>query len=149
MLPDANFSRFMSLVLRHAPDEVGIALDENLAIQGDRIRAVKGHSVQLDLGLRAAVPPDTLYHGTKLRFLIAILGQGLTRQERHHVHLSADIATAAGVAGRRKGDDVLLRIDAKAMADAGHPFFISENGVWLTEKVPPVFLSRIDPKVEA
>jgi RNA:NAD 2'-phosphotransferase (TPT1/KptA family) len=45
--------------------------------------------------------------------------------------------------------NLVLRIDAKAMAADGHPFFLSENGVWLTDSVPTAFLSRIDPKVEA
>ncbi len=182
MPSDADILRFMSLVLRHAPGEAGIALDENgwtdlaglcdavterfgapadevrrivaespkkrFAIEGHRIRAVQGHSVQVDLGLTRAAPPDSLYHGTEQRFLAAILSEGLTRQDRHHVHLSADIATASSVAGRRKGDDVVLRVNANEMAAAGHPFFLSENGVWLTDGVPPIYLSRIDPEAE-
>jgi len=34
-------------------------------------------------------------------------------------------------------------------AAAGHLFFLCENGVRPTDTVPPMFLSRIDPKVEA
>jgi putative RNA 2'-phosphotransferase len=180
---DTQISKFMSLVLRHAPHEAGLVLDENgwadfhklcavmeqkfgvlvddvrrivdespkkrFAIDGNRIRAVQGHSVEVDLGLRPSVPPDILYHGTKDRFLPSILKEGLTKQARHHVHLSADIATAERVAERRKGDDVVLRIDAKAMVTCGFLFFLSENGVWLTESVPSEFLSRLDQEAQA
>jgi len=56
--------------------------------------------------------------------------------ERHHVHLSADEETARGV-GARRGRPVVLVIDAAAMHRDGHVFFVSANGVWLTEDVPP------------
>lgn len=183
MSKDTQISKFMSLVLRHAPQEAGLTLDEHgwadfgslcgviaekfgvtaadvrrivdenpkkrFSIEGGRIRAVQGHSVDVDLSLRPVTPPDVLYHGTNQRFLSAILTEGLTKQARHHVHLSPDIATATIVAGRRKGQDVLLRIDAKAMAASGLAFFLSENGVWLTDHVPPEFLSQIESEVEA
>jgi putative RNA 2'-phosphotransferase len=45
------------------------------------------------------------------------------------------------VAGDAKGRYV-LRVDAAAMHAAGHLFYLAENGVWLTEAVPPAFLRR-------
>ena len=106
---------------------------------GKRIRANQGHSVHVDLGFEAANPPELLFHGTVERFLDSIRKQGLLRGSRHHVHLSADEATAANVGGRR-GKPVILVIDAQAMKDAGYEFFVSPNGVWLTEHVPPEYL---------
>jgi putative RNA 2'-phosphotransferase len=55
------------------------------------------------------------------------------------VHLSADAQTAANV-GARHGTPVVLRIRAGGMAAAGHLFYRSENGVWLTDAVPPQFI---------
>ncbi|MED5372495.1 MAG: RNA 2'-phosphotransferase [Myxococcota bacterium] len=112
-----------------------------LSSDGLRIRANQGHSIAVDLGLEPLQPPDVLFHGTVARFLPAIREQGLTRQARHHVHLSTDRETALDVGGRR-GKPVLLRVDAAGMAEAGHCFFRSENGVWLTDAVPPGFLSE-------
>ncbi|RTM05374.1 MAG: RNA 2'-phosphotransferase [Hyphomicrobiales bacterium] len=177
---DTQISKFMSLVLRHAPEQAGLALDENgwadlgtlcavieqkfgasptdvarvvadnpkkrFAIEGDRIRAVQGHSVDIDLGLAPSTPPALLYHGTKEDFLPAILREGLTSQSRQHVHLSKDIATALIVARRRKGKDVILRIDSEAMAGDGATFFLSDNGVWLTNHVPPRYLHQISER---
>ena len=61
---------------------------------------------------------------------------------RHHVHLSADPKTATSVGGRH-GKPVILTVDAARMHAQGHPFFQAENGVWLTERVPPEFLSPL------
>lgn len=109
---------------------------------GARIRASQGHSAQVDLGYAPADPPPVLFHGTVERFLPAIREQGLLKMKRHHVHLSADEATARNVGGRR-GKPVLLRIDTAAMRAAGHAFFLSANGVWLTETVPPEFIDGL------
>jgi putative RNA 2'-phosphotransferase len=110
-----------------------------LSEDGQRIRANQGHSTTVDLGYEPAEPPDLLYHGTVTRLLPAIREQGLLRMERHHVHLSADEATARAV-GSRRGKPVVLRINAQAMRDSGHVFFVTPNGVWLTDAVPSSFI---------
>ncbi|MCP4676192.1 MAG: RNA 2'-phosphotransferase, partial [Deltaproteobacteria bacterium] len=107
-----------------------------LSDDGNRIRANQGHSVDVDLNYQPSKPPDVLYHGTVDRFLTAITEEGLRRMQRHHVHLSPDRATASNVGGRR-GKPIILRIDAGRMHAEGHCFFLSENGVWLTDHVPP------------
>ncbi|OIN56102.1 RNA 2'-phosphotransferase [Arsenicibacter rosenii] len=104
------------------------------------IRANQGHSIEVDLGLIAKQPPQVLYHGTAIRFLDAILQEGLKKMNRQHVHLSADEQTARMV-GSRHGKPVILLVKAGAMADNGHIFYQSTNGVWLTEHVPVSYLS--------
>jgi putative RNA 2'-phosphotransferase len=164
--------RYLSYVLRHRPDELGLVLQSGgwvgveellgamadagrpLSRQGlervvaddgkgcfsfdeggDRIRANQGHSVDVDLELEPVAPPEVLFHGTVKRFLASIHDLGLVRGSRHHVHLSADRETATTV-GSRRGRPVLLTVDAAAMAQEGHVFFRSANGVWLVEQVP-------------
>lgn len=172
-------SKFLSFVLRHKPESIGLELDPNgwvpldtliekaaaempldgklilevvrtsdkqrfaLSEDGASIRANQGHSVKVDLQLEPKDPPPVLFHGTATRFLDSIMGQGLRPGQRHHVHLSADRETAVAV-GRRHGKPVVLRIAADVMRAQGFVFFLSENGVWLTEKVPPAFLSHIE-----
>jgi len=109
---------------------------------GNRIRANQGHSIAVDLQLTAVPPPDRLFHGTATRYLNAILTEGLTRQSRQHVHLSADTLTALKV-GQRHGTPVILSIDAGQMASTGFTFWQSANGVWLTDAVPPQYLSLL------
>jgi putative RNA 2'-phosphotransferase len=106
-----------------------------------RIRASQGHSIQVELDLQPAVPPKILYHGTVEKFMNAIGREGLKKMNRQHVHLSAGVATASKVGGRR-GKPVILTIQAGLMHAAGFVFYISENGVWLTDAVPPEYISR-------
>ena len=110
-------------------------------VSGEMIRANQGHSVEVDLQLDEREPPKTLYHGTVERFLPSILEGGLVRGNRHHVHLSKDVETARKV-GARRGKPVILTVDAGRMCRDGHRFFVSANGVWLTDAVPPGYLSR-------
>ena len=112
---------------------------------GTRIRANQGHSVEVDLQLEPAEPPALLYHGTGARSAAAIRRDGLRRMRRHHVHLSPDAQTARRV-GARHGEPVVFAVDAAAMRRAGHVFYRSANGVWLTERVPSEFLRPLHPE---
>jgi putative RNA 2'-phosphotransferase len=171
-----RLSKFLSLVLRHRPEAIGIELDragwveiETLLTQCDKrgrrisrslleevvrtnnkhrfaisddgslIRASQGHSIAVHLGYEPRVPPEVLYHGTVSGRLKAIQSQGLRKMKRHHVHLSADATTASDVGGRR-GIAVVLSVQSRMMHCAGHVFYLSENGVWLTEHVPAAYL---------
>jgi putative RNA 2'-phosphotransferase len=109
---------------------------------GTRIRANQGHSVEIDLGLEPTEPPAVLFHGTAQARLDAILGEGLHKMGRHHVHLSADAETATRV-GARSGKPVVLEVAAARMAADDHDFFVTANGVWLTDAVPPDFLTPL------
>lgn len=178
--PNVQLSKFLSLILRHAPETIGLKLDANgwvavddllntaeahgtvisrdrleevvfsndkqrfaFSPDGLRIRANQGHSVPVDLELTPTEPPPVLYHGTATRFLPSICSQGLQRMRRQHVHLSGIRAQAYRV-GTRHGRPVVLEIDAKRMADVGHLFFRSDNGVWLTGFVPVDFIRDLD-----
>jgi putative RNA 2'-phosphotransferase len=170
-------SKFLSLILRHQPDKIGLTLDANgwadvdellrladaaghritrpllervvadndkkrfaFSDDGQRIRASQGHSVEIDLDLPPAPPPELLYHGTATRFVTSIREGGLHAGSRQHVHLSLDVPTATKV-GRRHGVPVVLTVRSGEMAAAGHVFFLSANGVWLTESVPVEFIT--------
>ena len=169
-------SKFLSFVLRHQPEEIGLRLDDagwasveelleackkagraltredlqrivdtsdkkRFAFSEDAlyIRANQGHSIQVELGYEPREPPPVLYHGTATRFLESIRREGLKRGSRHHVHLSSDAVTAAHV-GARHGKPVVLRIASSQMYNDGYSFYLSENGVWLTERVPPDYI---------
>jgi putative RNA 2'-phosphotransferase len=172
-----KLSKFLSLVLRHKPETVGLSLDTqgwasidelvlrsndagvrfsredvlhvietsdkkrfSLSDDGALIRAAQGHSVAVDLGLQPQVPPSSLYHGTATRFLSAILSYGLKPRARQQVHLSTNQATALLV-GQRHGKPTVLIVDALEMHRRGFLFFLADNGVWLTDQVPPEFLA--------
>ncbi len=175
-----KISKFISLILRHKPETIGITLDEHgwadvdALVEGvakrysgfnnelldeivssdskqrysysddkTRIRANQGHSVRVDVELREAVPPDVLWHGTGERFVESINAQGLLPMSRLYVHLSKNIETARTV-GSRHGKPVVFKVDCTRMAQEGHVFYISENGVWLTKAVPAEYLELTD-----
>ena len=177
--PVVSTSKFLSLILRHQPETIGLSLDANgradidellrlsaahgrpltralldeviatndkqrfvLSEDGTKIRANQGHSIFVDLGLTPVAPPPVLFHGTATRFLEVIQQRGLLKGSRQHVHLSPDEPTAIKV-GQRHGKPVVLKVAADRMQMAGHQFYRSANGVWLTDHVPPVFLEAM------
>ena len=104
-----------------------------------RIRANQGHSVKINLDLVPQKPPSILYHGTTLKHYEKIKKEGLLKMKRNHVHLSDQIETAKQV-GARHGKPIILVIDCEEMIRHNINFYLSENGVWLTEFVAPEFI---------
>lgn len=175
-----HISKFLSLVLRHKPETIGIQLDQNgwinvneliaksnkYGIQFDRetlnhivatnakkrfafndkfdkIRASQGHSIEIELGYQNQKPPEILYHGTSEKSVHSIMENGLEKRNRQHVHSSSDIETAINV-GQRHGKPIVLIVLAEKMFKDNFQFFISENGVWLTDNVPTKYLKKKD-----
>ena len=109
---------------------------QRFILQGERIRAAQGHSLEVDLELDPASPPAVLFHGTAHHLVSTIRKEGLHRGTRQHVHLSADAETARAV-GARHGRPVVLVVLAQSLYAEGYRFFRADNGVWLTRSVPP------------
>lgn len=177
MSDNVKIGKFMSFVLRHNPESIGVQLDENgwadvdelivgmnkagynvdfLKIEEivetnnkqrysfnadkSKIRANQGHSINVDVELKESKPPKILYHGTADKYLKNIMQSGLQKQNRLYLHLSADKETATKV-GKRHGNPVILIIEAQEMFEKGYKFYLSKNGVWLTDNVPVEFIS--------
>ena len=103
-----------------------------------KIRARQGHSIPVDVELKEATPPDILYHGTATKFLESIYKNGILPGTRLYVHLSPDEETAINV-GSRHGKPFVIKIDCQKMLADDCKFFLSNNGVWLTESVNPEY----------
>lgn len=131
------------LIDRETLDEIVRTDDKGryaYSADGRKIHACQGHSVPVDMGWEAVQPPEILYHGTTSRVLNDIAKEGLKSMNRQYVHLSADIATAKKVGGRRKGNLVVLTVRAGEYSRAGGIFYLSDNGVWQTDRVPPCYI---------
>lgn len=173
-----KISKYISLILRHKPETIGIELDAHgwadvdallegigrkyaidreileeivktdgkqrysFNADGTKIRANQGHSIQVDVELAVAEPPETLYHGTAERFSASIQAKGLLLGNRLYVHLSTNTETAEKV-GKRHGKPVIYQVNAGQMHQDGYTFYLSANGVWLTRAVPTQYLKRI------
>lgn len=105
-----------------------------------KIRARQGHSIEVDVELKQIIPPELLYHGTGYKLLNTIFIDGIKKMKRLHVHLSGDVETAINV-GSRKGEACVLIINARQMHNDGHIFYLSNNGVYLTDYVPKMYLT--------
>lgn len=178
-MDNIQLGKFISLILRHKPETIGISLDKNgwanvnellkgIQNQGinidferlneivetnnkkrysfnedkTKIRANQGHSINVDVELKEAIPPVKLYHGTATKYIDDIMKNGIIHKNRLHVHLSKDIETAINV-GTRHGTPVVLEIDTKEMINDGYKFYLSENGVWLTSDIAPKYFKKI------
>ncbi len=173
-----RMGKYVSMLLRHHPEEADIILDEHgwtdvddlikkvnpryplteeilqqiaegsdkkryeFSEDGKRVRAVHGHSVQVDLGYEESEPPAVLYHGSATKYQQSIEEKGLLKQSRQFVHLSENVEQAIDV-GRRHGKLLLYEIDAVKMHEDGFRFFRSSSGVWLTDHVPVRYLKEI------
>ena len=173
-----EISKYISLILRHKPEVIGITLDEHgwanvdeliegvskthpltmelleeIVVEDEKqrysfnedktmIRANQGHSIPVDVELEEKEPPMVLYHGTGEKYVESIDQIGLVPKSRLYVHLSADIQTALKV-GQRHGRPIVYRIDAEKMYKDGIRFFLSKNGVWLTDSVPVQYLEKL------
>lgn len=104
-----------------------------------KIRARQGHSINVDVELEEKIPPKILYHGTATRFLESIYKNGINSGTRMYVHLSETEKTAQSV-GARHGTPFVLRINAKKMHEDGIIFYLSNNGVWLTQFVDKKYI---------
>ncbi|WP_312075120.1 RNA 2'-phosphotransferase [Chryseobacterium sp.] len=171
-------SKFLSYVLRHHPELIGLDLDQNGWANVDelikkstndtqgltfeelceivetndkkrfvfnedktRIRANQGHSIAIDLNLKPQQPPEFLYHGTAQANVDSILENGIEKRSRQHVHLSLDKETATKV-GMRHGKPIILTILSGKMHQDRNLFYLSENGVWLTDFVDAKYISK-------
>lgn len=180
-MSDTEISKYIALILRHKPEEIGIALDEHgwanvtSLIEGvnriypldintlkrivaednkqrysfnedmSLIRANQGHSVPVDVELEAVTPPESLYHGTGIKYSKSIEQLGLIPKSRLYVHLSEDVATANAV-GKRHGKPIVYIVKSGKMYLDGYTFYRSVNGVWLTKHVPKQYLTVLDTR---
>jgi len=111
---------------------------------GTKFRANQGHSIDVEMDMAQLPPPEILYHGTATRMLPSIFQSGgLRPMKRQYVHLSTDIEMARKV-GRRHGTPIVLQIRAAAMAADGHIFYLSDNGIWQTDKVPVAYIEVLN-----
>ncbi|WP_081832836.1 RNA 2'-phosphotransferase [Oribacterium sp. P6A1] len=142
---EKEISKFISLILRHKPEVIGISLDEHgwadvselikgidkthkldmeilekivsedekqrYSFNDDKtlIRANQGHSINVDVELKNASPPEILWHGTGEKYVVSILAEGIISKSRLYVHMSKDYDTAVKV-GRRHGNPQIVTL---------------------------------------
>jgi putative RNA 2'-phosphotransferase len=164
-------SRRLAHALRHGPAIYGITLDSGgwaslpevvdaleltreelraivdtpgrvrFELVDDRIRALHGHSVAVELDHPAEVPPALLFHGSVAKNLDAIRAEGLCAQSRQFVHLTSSRDEAI-VIGRRRGTPFVIEVRALALHEMRGTSFLHVTGstIWLVEHIPSEYL---------
>ncbi|KAH1119250.1 hypothetical protein GYH30_047870 [Glycine max] len=119
------------------------------------IRANQGHTVKvvetesLLKPILSAEEFPVCVHGTYRKNLESILGSGLKRMKRLHVHFSCGLPTDGEViSGMRQDVNVLIFLDVRKALEESMKLYISDNKVILTEGfdgvVPPKYFERIE-----
>lgn len=110
-------------------------------IEGLKIRALYGHSIEGRIEKKNVEPPLFLYHGTSQQFFDLIKIEGLKKMKRQYVHLSLDINQAFKVAERKTTNPIILKVKAYEAYKMGVKFY-EEDNVWLCEFVPNKYIEK-------
>jgi putative RNA 2'-phosphotransferase len=108
-------------------------------VNGEKIRAVYGHSVEVEIKYAEKIPPLKLYHGTSREAGKIILHEGLAPMSRQYVHLTSAISNALEVGKRKDADPIILEIEAYSASTRGIRFYLLDN-VWLSEFISAEFI---------
>ncbi len=124
-MSDKNTSKFISLILRHKPETIGITLDEHG--WADVSELIAGVSKT---------------HPLNMEDLERIVAEDEKQRYSFNDDKTLDEETARKV-GIRHGKLVLYRIKSGEMHRDGYVFYRSVNGVWLIKAVPIQYMKKI------
>lgn len=133
------------------PDATSTAASDYL------IRANQGHSIKIEsssllvpITVEAGNIPPRVLHGTYYGLWEAIVESGgLKTMGRNHIHCSSGTPEEGVVSGMRKDAQLLIEIDVEASMQEGITWWLSDNGVVLTEgDKEGVLASRFFRRVE-
>jgi putative RNA 2'-phosphotransferase len=164
-------SKKLSRLLRHSASEVGLDMDEagwvgvddvlrtlnmsradlelvvrennksRLQLEGDRVRACQGHSLDnravtregLERSWVAYAGDASVWHGTNVDAVASIAREGLLPVARTHVHLAPELSSKVG---KRASVHVMLEISPARVRAAGVGLYVAPNGVVLAREIP-------------
>jgi putative RNA 2'-phosphotransferase len=109
-------------------------------IKDGMIRAIYGHSTDINPEYQHTTPPFKLYHGTSKEAVSTILHEGLKPMSRLFVHLSADKNMAHTVGKRKEREPAILKVQALEANKAGVRFYHANKDVWLSEFILVKFI---------
>jgi putative RNA 2'-phosphotransferase len=107
-------------------------------IRGDQIRALYGHSIQVEPG-PPSKPPELLYVGIPAQDVERARRFGLRGGRRRFLHLALTEPDAAEGGKRGSRDYTVLTVRALEAWEEGVNFF-DRQSLWLAEEVPTHFL---------
>jgi putative RNA 2'-phosphotransferase len=165
-------SKKLSWLLRHGASEIGLDMDEagwvdvdqvlsilnmqlhelqtvvqendkrRLQLEGGRVRACQGHSVDnravtregLERSWALVMGEASVWHGTSVEAVRSIAREGILAVGRTHVHLAPAVQSKVG---KRASVHVMLEISPARLRAAGLNLYAASNGVVLAREIPP------------
>lgn len=113
---------------------------------GRRVRAVSGHTFEVDLALEPFRPEGPLWFGTVVDKAAKIAAEGMTGSRKLKVRLSDSLEGATAIAEARGcGGPAVFEVDALRMAADGFTFGRTTNGEILVGHFGPQYLSLLEP----
>lgn len=110
-------------------------------VEGDKIRALYGHSVEGKLKKSESSPPEFLFHGTTSDKMVNILDKGILPMKRQYVHLSQNVDDAIKVASRRVSKSItVLQVESQKAYKEGVKFYKENEGIWLSDAIPSQYI---------
>lgn len=114
-------------------DEKG-RFEISLRKDGPYIRALSGHSFPVEVEGEEFTPEGPLWFGTTMDAYARIDEHGLAQTAKLKVRLRETREEAEGVAAARKGDPLVVEVDAQALAADGYRFVKLANGEIVTDR---------------
>lgn len=155
MFRDVNFSQLQEIVTKDQKQRFHLLLEPRSSDSPSDIwwvRANQGHSlksVTLDMQpITSALDIPMAVHGTTLSAWEFIATQGLSKMKRNHIHLAQGIPGDNVMSGMRNSSQILIFVDVQKALDAGVLFYLSANGVVLTDGdegfLSPIYFQRVE-----
>lgn len=164
-------SKKLSWLLRHGASEIGLDMDEagwvdvdsvlrilnmqlrdletvvrendkrRLELEGGRVRACQGHSIDniavtregLERSWTVITSDASVWHGTSVDAVRGIAREGILAVGRTHVHLAPAMSSKVG---KRASVHVMLEISPARVRAAGLNLYAASNGVVLARAIP-------------
>ncbi len=111
-------------------------------LNGDKIRARYGHSVDVELSDMPEAEEDLLYYGTSEEESIRLLELGIKPVKQSYVHLSTTIEKSEEVARLRTDEPIILEIDARRAREDGIRLIKVNENIVLAKEIPPQYILR-------
>jgi len=112
-------------------------------VEGQRIRATYGHSIEIEIDLPTDDIPDSLFYPVDPDEVDDVIKLGIKGGDRRHVHLSKSISKAYEAGSVRINSPSIVEVDAvRAIAD-GIDIYRAGKLVFLTEGVPPQYMLKV------
>ncbi|SZF04430.1 unnamed protein product [Blumeria hordei] len=150
---NVTFSDIQSVVSQNDKQRFSMKLNPTLPEHPDPqstncsdwlIRANQGHSIPVEssslltpITIDSGNVPDVIIHGTYFAFYNLIMETGgLSRMNREHIHFSTESVGEnhqKAISGMRNDSQILIYVDINSSLADGMKWWLSSNGVALTE----------------